>query len=210
MSLVLTLLLMMGGDSTASTSGAGRSTPITANYSDESLAKALAAMGDSAGVKVLFDADFRDQKLTIRFTGESFGDALAQVLRPNRLFVKALGEKTLVVVPDTLAKRLVYDRWEPTRPLAFVRSRAPITLSFTDASLQAVFTALGEAAGVKFVFDQDFRDRRVSVRFEGEAFESALDQLVLPYRLYFKAIEGDAVVIAPDTRAIREKYEKGR
>jgi len=208
MRLPLAFVLLVSADPTGTSPGADRSTPITASHSDESLAKALTSMGDTAGVKILFDSEFRDKKLTIRFTGESFDDALAQVLRPNRLFVKALGEKTLVVVPDSLAKRFAYDRWEPTKPLSFVRNRAPITLSFTDASLRSVFAALGEAAGVKFVFDQDFRDRRVSIRFEGEAFESALDQLVLPYRLYFKAIEGDAVVIAPDSQAVRERYEK--
>jgi type II secretory pathway component GspD/PulD (secretin) len=210
MSLVLALVLFVAAGPTGTPPSAKRSTPITANYSDESLAKAVTSMGETAGVKVLFDSDFRDKKLTIRFAGEGFEDALAQVLRPNRLFVKPLGEKALVIVPDSLAKRYVYDRWEPTKPLSFVRNRTPITLSFTDASLQSVFLALGEAAGVKFVFDQDFRDRRVSIRFEAEAFESALDQLVLPYRLYFKVIEGDAVVIAPDSKAIREKYDKGR
>jgi hypothetical protein len=35
--------------------GVGRSTPITATYTDESLAKTLTSMGEMAGVKILFD-----------------------------------------------------------------------------------------------------------------------------------------------------------
>jgi type II secretory pathway component GspD/PulD (secretin) len=189
--------------------GAGRSTPITATYTDESLAKALASMGDMAGIKILLDSDFRDRTLTIRFDGETFDVALAQVLRTNRLFTKVLGERTLVVVPDTQAKHRVYDRWVATKPFPFVRNRSSITLSFTDASLKSVFEALGKASGVKVLFDPDFRDQRVSIRFEGEALEPALDQLILPLRLFLTVIEGDAIVIAPDSQAIRQRYDQG-
>jgi type II secretory pathway component GspD/PulD (secretin) len=189
--------------------GTGRSTPIAANYTDESLAKALASMGEMAGVKILFDADFRDRTLTIRFDGETFDVALAQVLRTNRLFAKFLGERTLVVVPDIQIKHRIYDRWVATKPFLFVPNRSPITLSFTDASLKSVFEALGNAAGVKVLFDPDFRDQLVSIRFEEEALEPALDQLILPRRLFLAVIEGDAIVIAPDSLELRQKYEKG-
>lgn len=191
------------------TRGAGRSTPITATYTDESLAKVLASMGEMAGIKILFDSDFRDRRLSIRFDGETFDVALAQVLRTNRLFTKVLGERTLVVVPDLDAKRRVYDQWVATKPFPFVRNRSSIRSSFTDASLKSVFESLGKAAGVKVLFDPDFRDQRVSIRFEGEAFEPALDQLLLSRRLFLTVIEGDALVIAPDSQAIRRRYEPG-
>jgi type II secretory pathway component GspD/PulD (secretin) len=189
--------------------GAGRSTPINATYTDESLAKALASMGEMAGVKILFDADFRDRTLTIRFDGETFDVALAQVLRTNRLFAKLLGERTLVVVPDIQVKRQIYDRWVATKPLSFVRDRSPITLSFVDASLKSVFEALGDAAGVKVLFDPDFRDQRVSIRFDEEALEPALDQLILPRRLFLAVIEGNAIVVAPDSLELRQRYAEG-
>ena len=190
------------------TPGTGRSTPITAAYTNESLAEALAAMGEMAGIKILFDADFRDSTLTVRFDRETFDVALAQVLRTNRLFAKALGDRTLVVVPDTQIKHRIYDRWVATKPFPFVQNRSSITLSFTDASLKSVFEALGNAAGVKVLFDPNFRDQRVSIRFEGEAFEPAMDQLLLPLRLFVTVIEGETIVIAPDSQELRQKYEQ--
>jgi hypothetical protein len=187
---------------------AGRSTPITASYTEENLAKALVSMGEMAGIKILFDADFRDRRLTIAFDAEPFDAALAQVMRTNLLFAKPLGERTLVIVPDSPAKHSTYDRWAPTPPLPFVRNRSPISLSFTDASLKSVFEALGKAAGVKFLFDADYRDRRVSIRFDGEPLEAALDQLILPYRLFLTVIEGNAIVVAADSPAMRQRYGK--
>ena len=191
------------------TPGTGRFTPITAAYTNQSLAEALSAMGKMAGIKILFDADFRDKTLTIGFDGETFDVALAQVLRTNRLFAKALGDRTLVVVPDIHFKHRIYDRWVATKPFPFVQNRSSITLSFTDASLKSVFEALGNAAGVKVLFDPNFRDQRVSIRLEGEAFEPAMDQLLLPRRLFMAVIEGDAIVIAPDSQELRQRYEQG-
>jgi hypothetical protein len=67
---------------------------------------------------------------------------------------------------------------------------------------------LGNAAGVKVLFDPSFRDQRVSIRFEEEALEPALDQLILPLRLFLTVIEGDAIVIAPDSPELRQRYEQ--
>ena len=187
-----------------------RAAPLNATFTETGLEKILTELGERAGVKVLFDADFRDQKLSIAFQDEPFDVALRQLTLPNRLFTKALDARTIVIVPESPAKHRQYDAWTASGPMPAVRNRAPINLSFTGASLQKVFEALGQAAGIKVLFDSDLRDRRVDARFDGETFEAALDQLVLVHRLFFKLIDASTIVISPDSPAKRRQYEESQ
>ena len=85
----------------------------------------------------------------------------------------------------------------------------PITAAYTNESLAEALAAIGEMAGIKILFDADFRDRTLTIRFDGETFRPAMDQLLLPRRLFAAVIEGDAVVISPDSQELRQRYEQG-
>jgi tetratricopeptide (TPR) repeat protein len=78
-------------------------------------------------------------------------------------------------------------------------SAAPIRLKFAEGtSLRQVFEALSELAGVNILFDESFRDKRVTVDLTDVSFEEALDILVRTNGLFYKVLRPSAVIIAPD------------
>lgn len=98
----------------------------------------------------------------------------------------------------------------PTRlptPVLSPRSTAPITLKFNDTSLQKIFESLGKLAGVNVVFDPDFRDKKVNFDVAGITFEQALDQLTLLHRLFYKVLDQNTIVLAPESPQKRRSYD---
>jgi general secretion pathway protein D len=92
-------------------------------------------------------------------------------------------------------------------PVLSPRSPAPITLKFSDTSLEKIFEALGKLAGVNLVTDQDFRDKKVSINVVGVTFEEALDQLTFLNRLFYKVIDQNTIVVVPESPQKRRSYD---
>src|SRR4030095_4257958 len=85
------------------------SAPINMNFPDQGLEKIFDALGKVSGVNILFDPDFRDKKVTVRLSGVSFQEALDQITFASRLFYKVVDRNTIIIVPESQAKRRVYD-----------------------------------------------------------------------------------------------------
>lgn len=83
--------------------------PILLRWENQSLQKLFETLGKIAGVNVIFDEGFRDKNVTVNLTGISFQEALDQLTFVNRLFYKVLDQNTIIVVPESTAKRRQYD-----------------------------------------------------------------------------------------------------
>lgn len=83
--------------------------PITISFPNQGLEKVFEALGKIAGINILFDPDFRDKQVRVNLTGVSFQEALEQLTMAHRLFYKVLDRNTIIVVPESQAKRRVYD-----------------------------------------------------------------------------------------------------
>jgi general secretion pathway protein D len=83
--------------------------PIVLKFQDQSLQNVFEALGKVAGVNVLFDTDYRDRRVNVNLTGVTFQEALDQLSFANRLFYKVLDPNTIIVVPESQAKRRIYD-----------------------------------------------------------------------------------------------------
>ncbi|HET8645985.1 MAG TPA: hypothetical protein VFO85_10870, partial [Vicinamibacteria bacterium] len=83
--------------------------PITLNFPNQSLEKVFEALGKIAGINILFDPDFRDKQVRVQISGVSFQEALEQLTLAHRLFYKVLDRNTIIIVPESQAKRRVYD-----------------------------------------------------------------------------------------------------
>jgi general secretion pathway protein D len=84
--------------------------PIALKFTNEvSLKYVLETLGRVAGVNILFDPDYRDKQVAFNVTGVTFQDALEQLTFVNRLFYKVVDPKTLIVIPQNLAKHKSYD-----------------------------------------------------------------------------------------------------
>jgi general secretion pathway protein D len=83
--------------------------PITLKFADQSRQKILESLGKLAGVNVIFDPDYRDQRWSVDLSGVTFEEALNQITFANRLFYKVLDQNTIIVVAESAAKRKIYD-----------------------------------------------------------------------------------------------------
>jgi len=87
------------------------------------------------------------------------------------------------------------------------RSPVPITMKFDDQPLEKIFQALGKLTGVNVVFDEGYRDKRVSFSVVGVTFEEALDQLTFVNRLFYKVVDQNTIIIVTESTAKRRQYD---
>ncbi len=92
-------------------------------------------------------------------------------------------------------------------PVLSPRSPVPITMKFDDQPLEKIFQALGKLAGVNVVFDEGYRDKRVSFSVVGVTFEEALDQLTFVNRLFYKVVDQNTIIIVTESTAKRRQYD---
>ena len=87
-------------------------------------------------------------------------------------------------------------------------ARAPLGLTFRNASLREAYIALGRAAGVNFVFDPQFQDQPISLDLRDVPFEQALNALASAGRTFYRVVDSQIVSVIPDTPTKRREYEQ--
>jgi len=83
--------------------------PIDVVFNNASLRDILNSMGMSTGINVTFERDYQDRVASVQLRGVTFEQALAQILSGNQLFFKVINERSIMVIPDTVQKRALYE-----------------------------------------------------------------------------------------------------
>lgn len=83
--------------------------PIDVVFSNASLRDILNSMGMSTGINVTFERDYQDRVYSVQLRGVTFEQALAQVLSANQLFYKVINERSIMIIPDNVQKRALYE-----------------------------------------------------------------------------------------------------
>jgi general secretion pathway protein D len=60
-------------------------------------------------INIMFDRQFRDKQMALRLQDVTLSQALDRICMLENLFYKVLDEKTIMIIPDTPAKRKIYD-----------------------------------------------------------------------------------------------------
>ena len=84
----------------------------------------------------------------------------------------------------------------------------PDSVVFSSESARAVFSALGQLAGVSIVFDGQFGDAPFSGDLRRMTFDAALAAVATSTRNFFRVTAPRTVTIIPDTPAKRREYEE--
>ena len=79
-------------------------------FRDASLRDVLLSLGTLAGVNVVFDSDFRDQKISIDLENATFEEAFRSLCTTTQNFYRVEGGNLLTIIPDTQAKRREYEQ----------------------------------------------------------------------------------------------------
>jgi general secretion pathway protein D len=83
--------------------------PESVVFRDASARDVYSAIGKFTNISVLFDPTFRDQPVSIDLRNETLANALNKLSTATRNFWRSTGERGIIVVPDTQAKRREYE-----------------------------------------------------------------------------------------------------
>ena len=143
---------------------------------------------------------------------------LAVDLDPTNKYAQSILDETRERLAEREAQRDDAEQFEDRRrrarelfggrPILEPSSTAPIQLRFAeDTSLQKIFEVLSKLSGINVLFDESFRDKRVTVDLVDVSFEETLDKLVLINRLFYKVVDASTIIIVPDNAQKHRQYD---
>jgi general secretion pathway protein D len=88
---------------------AGVKMPSSLTFRDAASRDVFTAIARLAGISVIFDTAFRDAPVTVDLRNATLEDALNTVAGATRTFFRVTAPRTVVVIPDTPAKRREYE-----------------------------------------------------------------------------------------------------
>jgi general secretion pathway protein D len=83
--------------------------PASLTFRDASSRDVFTAVARLAGISLIFDTAFRESPVTVDLRNSTLDDALNTVAGATRTFFRVTAPKTVVVIPDTPAKRREYE-----------------------------------------------------------------------------------------------------
>jgi general secretion pathway protein D len=96
----------------------------------------------------------------------------------------------------------------PQPPVLNPRSDKPISLEFPQqASIMAIYRALGQAFGINILFDPNLRDQEISIDLKDVTAQAALETLMRATGHFYKVMDEHTIIIAQDTPQNRRTYE---
>ena len=88
---------------------AGVKMPASLTFRDATSRDVFTAISRLANISLIFDSAFRDTPVTVDLRNATLDDALATVAGATRTFFRVTAQKTIIVIPDTPAKRREYE-----------------------------------------------------------------------------------------------------
>jgi general secretion pathway protein D len=163
------------------------------------------------------------QQAQKRLAAEDLEGAVAELefainLHPANRYAQSILQETQERLKEREASREEAEGFEERRrraqelfggrPILEPSSTAPIQLRFAeDTSLQKIFEVLSKLSGINILFDESFRDKRVTVDLVDVSFEEALDKLALINRLFYKVVDSSTIIIVPDNAQKHRQYD---
>jgi general secretion pathway protein D len=93
-------------------------------------------------------------------------------------------------------------------PIKLKAKEESLKLKFpVETSLKSIFLALGKAAGISIVFDENFRDIPFMTDLTDMTFEQAVRSLCLASRNFYRIVDERTVIIIPDNAMKRMQYD---
>ena len=83
--------------------------PESVVFRDANARDVYSAIGKFTNISVVFDSTFRDQPVSIDLRNKTLGEALNLLSTSTRNFWRSTGDREIIVVPDTAAKRREYE-----------------------------------------------------------------------------------------------------
>ena len=130
--------------------------------------------------------------------------------RTQALTKKVLAENPGSVAANKLARMVaesVVQAPQETRLNAAYRKT--INIEFRDAPVKQVFEVISRTSGINFLFDRDVKtDQRTSLFLKNSTIESAIHFTLLTNQLEKQVLDGNTILIYPNTAAKQKEYQE--
>ncbi|MFO7694143.1 MAG: secretin N-terminal domain-containing protein, partial [Vicinamibacterales bacterium] len=132
--------------------------PVVLKFQNRQIKEILDFLGNSTGINVAYDKDFNPTApINVDIDGVTLEEALQQILAVNGAYYKVLNPRSIIVVADSPAKRVVYDE----------QAIRTFYLSSADASeLEGLLTKVvaTQTTGVRPTFAANKNANSITVR----------------------------------------------
>lgn len=131
--------------------------------------------------------------------------AKAQLENTHRAYVAQRQSRGVETI-DQMKQKARGSRPQP--PVLNPRSNQPISLEFPQqASIFAIYRALGQAFGINILFDPNLRDQEIAIDLKDVTAQAALETLMRASGHFYKVMDEHTIIIAQDTPQNRRTYE---
>lgn len=159
-----------------------------------------------AGLQAI-DTGQRHQKLFAEaetaWSKKDIGEAkstLATILAENPQHAAALQLKRRI--EERTAK-------SPAESALAAAYKKPITIEFKDVALKQIFEVISRTSGLNFLFDKDIKtDQKTSIFLKNSTIESAVYFMLLTNQLEQQVLDGNTILIYPNTAAKQKDYQE--
>lgn len=129
---------------------------------------------------------------------ESANKTLGSVLKKYPEHTEAL--KVLTQLKTKIAQKQGHQE-------SALASSSPVTLNFQKTDLRKAFEFISEFFSINVIFDESVKNVPVTLYAKDVTFEYALNLMNRTTRTFFKKVDKNTIIIAPDTREKRGQYE---
>lgn len=114
--------------------------PITLKFKDTDIRDIFDIISKLSGISFIFDEAIKRQKASIYIEDATFDQALELLLMTNKLFQKVVNENTIIIIPDTKAKRQQYqDLMIHTFYLSNLEAKKAVNLLRTLLQIKSIY-----------------------------------------------------------------------
>ncbi|MEW5805801.1 MAG: secretin N-terminal domain-containing protein [Acidobacteriota bacterium] len=88
------------------------------------------------------------------------------------------------------------------------RSQEPIAMKFKEETVGKIYDILSKVSGINFIYDDKVDlQRKIDIDLANISFEKAMDILMMTNKHFYKVIDENTLLIAPDNKQKRQEYE---
>lgn len=114
--------------------------PITLKFKDTRIKDIFDIISKLSGINFIFDEGVKKKKASIYIEKATFEQAMDLLLMTNRLFQKVVNENTIIIIPDTKAKRQQYqDLLIHTFYLSNLKAKKAVNLLRTLLHIKSIY-----------------------------------------------------------------------
>ena len=176
--------------------------------------KLLRLAPENEVVKTALSRLAAEEKLINKFTEASKALEQQELKLARKLLIEILADESITVALKAKTKNLLSTITESVtvnqQEISLQNSyKKKINIEFRDAPIRQIFEVISRNSGLNFIFDKEVRtDQKASIFLKNSNIESAIQFTLLTNQLGQQVLDGNTILIYPNTAAKQKDYQE--